>query len=253
MGDGAEVSADQISHPALAGAIEDHHRDISGGTARAAIFGVSDGLVSNVALILGVAGASPAPGFVRLAGLAGLVAGAVSMAAGEYVSVKAQVELLERELELERTELANRPEKEQKELAGIYMRRGVEPRLARELAAAMSKNPELALQAHAREELGVDPDSLGNPVQAAAASFLSFGVGALIPLLPWFFSSGGPAVVVSLILAGLAAIGVGIALARFTERSWVKSAARQLFIAAGAAGATFAIGNLLGSGGAPGP
>lgn len=235
-------------HPALAAPLEDHHRDITGGAARAAVFGVSDGLVSNVALILGVAGASPAPGVVRLAGLAGLVAGAVSMAAGEYVSVKAQVELLERELELERVELERRPDKEQKELAGIYMRRGVEPRLARELAAAMSKNPELALHTHAREELGVDPDSLGNPVKAAVASFVSFALGALLPLLPWFFTSGSAAVITSVILGGLGAISVGVALARFTERSWVKSAGRQLLIAAVAAAVTFGIGRAVGVG-----
>jgi vacuolar iron transporter family protein len=245
----SEASTGAADHPALAAPpFEDHHRDITGGAARAAVFGVSDGLVSNVALILGVAGASPAPGVVRLAGLAGLVAGAVSMAAGEYVSVKAQVELLERELQLERIELEHRPDKEQKELAGIYMRRGVEPRLARELAAAMSKNPELALHTHAREELGVDPDSLGNPVKAAVASFISFAVGALIPLLPWFLTTGTAAVVASVVVAGLAAIAVGVFLARFTERSWIKSAARQLFIAAVAAAVTFGIGRAVGVG-----
>ena len=228
--------------------MEDHHRDISGGTARAAVFGVSDGLVSNVALILGVAGAGPAPGVVRLAGLAGLIAGAVSMAAGEYVSVKAQVELLERELELERNELCNRPEKEERELAGIYIRRGVEPPLARQLAKAMSKNPDLALQTHAREELGVDPSSLGSPVKAAVASFISFAIGALIPLMPWFFATGTTAVIASVILGAIAAVTVGVALAVFTERPWPKSAARQLLIAAGAAAVTFGVGKIVGVG-----
>lgn len=225
-----------------------HHRDISGGTARAAVFGVSDGLVSNVALILGVAGASPAPGVVRLAGLAGLVAGAVSMAAGEYVSVKAQVELIERELELERIELARRPEVEQRELAGIYIRRGVEPHLANQLAAAMSTDPELALQTHAREELGVDPAALGSPVKAAAASFVSFAVGAVIPLVPWFFATGATAVIASVLLGAVAAVAVGIALAVFTERPWPRSAARQLLIAAVAAAVTFGVGRLVGVG-----
>ena len=233
-------------HPSNAPHHEDHHRDISGGTQRAAVFGVSDGLVSNVALILGVAGASPAPGVVRLAGLAGLVAGAVSMAAGEYVSVKAQVELLERELELERIELAARPEVEERELAGIYMRRGVAPKLAKELASAMSSDPELALQTHAREELGVDPSSLGKPLKAATASLVSFATGAIVPLLPWFFATGTTAVIASLVLAGAAAIAVGIALAAFTGRPWPRTAARQLFIAAGAAAVTFAIGSLVG-------
>ena len=236
------------SHPGASGHMEDHHRDISGGTARAAVFGVSDGLVSNVALILGVAGAGPAPGVVRLAGLAGLIAGAVSMAAGEYVSVKAQVELLERELDLERTELHHRPEKEERELAGIYIRRGVEPELARQLAQAMSKNPELALQTHAREELGVDPSSLGSPIKAAVASFVSFAIGALIPLMPWFFATGTTAVIASVIVGAIAAVTVGVALAVFTERPWPRSAARQLLIAAGAAAVTFGVGKLVGVG-----
>ena len=229
-----------------------HHRDISGGAARAAVFGVSDGLVSNVALILGVAGASPAPGVVRLAGLAGLVAGAVSMAAGEYVSVKAQVELIERELELERIELERRPDVEQRELAGIYTRRGVDPVLANQLAAAMSTDPQLALQTHAREELGVDPSALGSPIKAAAASLVSFAVGALIPLFPWFVTTGAGAVVASVVLAAAAAIAVGVALAVFTERPWPISAARQLLIAAVAAAVTFGVGRLVGVG-VPGP
>lgn len=239
---GDHDTGDHDHHP------DHHHRDLSGGAARAAIFGVSDGLVSNVALILGVAGASPAPGFVRLAGLAGLVAGAVSMAAGEYVSVKAQVELLERELALERIELERRPEVEQRELASIYVRRGVEPGLANQLAAAMSTDPELALQTHAREELGVDPDALGSPVKAAAASLVSFALGALIPLVPWFFATGATAVIASVTLAAVAAIGVGIALAVFTERPWPRSAGRQLLIAAVAAAVTFGVGRLVGVG-----
>ena len=245
---GRDPSRDQHHHHHHHHLDADHHRDISGGTARAAVFGVSDGLVSNVALILGVAGASPAPGVVRLAGLAGLVAGAVSMAAGEYVSVKAQVELLERELDLERVELERRPEAEQRELAGIYMSRGVDPAVAHQLAAAMSSDPELALQTHAREELGVDPSSLGEPVKAAFASLVSFAVGALIPLLPWFFSSGAAAVMTSLVTAAVGAIGVGIALAVFTERSWPRSALRQLLIAAAAAAVTFGVGRLVGVG-----
>ena len=253
MTDGQAAGADHAEHGAHhhhhhPDDHDHHHRDISGGAARAAVFGVSDGLVSNVALILGVAGASPAPGVVRLAGLAGLVAGAVSMAAGEYVSVKAHVELLERELELERIELERRPDVEQRELAGIYMKRGVEPALANQLAAAMSTDPELALQTHAREELGVDPTALGSPVKAAIASLISFAVGALIPLIPWFFSSGSAAVIASVVLTAIAAIAVGVALAVFTERPWPRSAARQLFIAALAAAVTFGVGRVVGVG-----
>src|SRR3954453_11749099 len=166
---------------------EHHHREIDRGTARAAVFGVSDGLVSNVSLILGVAGANPGAGVVRLAGLAGLIAGAVSMAAGEYVSMAAQNELLERELDVERRELRRNPNVETVELAQIYQSRGVDPDRARELAEEMMRDPDLARQTHAREELGIDPNQLGSPNRAAVSSFVSFAIGALVPLLPWFF------------------------------------------------------------------
>src|SRR5688500_309536 len=139
---------------------EHHHRQIESGRARAAVFGVSDGLVSNVSLILGVAGASPGAGIVRLAGLAGLVSGAISMAAGEYVSMKAQTELFERELALERRELQRNPHVETVELTQIYQSRGVDPDQARELAQQMMADPDNALRTHAREELGIDPEKL---------------------------------------------------------------------------------------------
>src|SRR5437588_7489256 len=171
--------------------MEHHHRDIRGGTARAAVFGVSDGLVSNVSLILGVAaGAHDLQGTVRLAGLAGLIAGAVSMAIGEYVSMTAQAELFERELELERHEIRRRPENERRELAHIYRARGVDPGTADELASQMMRDPDLALETHAREELGIDPNALGSPIGAAVSSFVAFAIGALAPLLPWLFGGG---------------------------------------------------------------
>ncbi len=226
---------------------EDHtHRDVKGGAARAAIFGVSDGLVSNVSLILGVAGASPAPGVVRLAGLAGLIGGACSMAAGEYVSVQGQRELLERELEIERRELELRPEMEQLELAGIYRSRGVEASVAAEVAAQLSADPATALQTHAREELGIDPDELGSPVRAAVSSFGAFMVGAVIPLVPWLVSQGTGAVVASVILGVVAALLVGALLAGFTGRNVVGSSLRQLAVAAAAAAITFGVGTALG-------
>ena len=228
------------------GGTEHHHRNIQGGTARAAVFGVSDGLVSNIALVLGMAGAGPAPGVVRLAGLVGLLGGAFSMAAGEYVSMKAQSELLQRELDLERTEIARRPENERRELAQIYRSRGVESAVADRLATEMMSDPELALQTHAREELGIDPDELGAPVHAAATSFGSFGVGALVPLVPWFFASGTTAIVASIVLGAVAAVVIGVLLARYTERPVVPSAVRQLGIAALAAGVPFAIGSAVG-------
>ena len=214
--------------------------------ARASIFGVSDGLVSNVSLILGFAGADTPSSVVRLAGIAGLLAGAFSMAAGEYVSMQAQRELLERELDRERRELERNPEVELAELARLYESRGMDPELARTVAETMMATPEQALEVHAREELGVAPDSLGSPVGAAVGSFLSFCVGALIPLIPWFVGSGTAAVWWSLVVAVLAAGVVGVALASFTGRSPWYSAVRQALIAAVAAGVTFAVGRALG-------
>ena len=158
------------------------------------MFGISDGLVSNVALILGIAGASTDPSFVRLAGVSGLLAGAISMAAGEYVSLKAQAELVERELEIERISIAENPEAEEAELAAIYVERGLDPEQAGRVAAELMSDPEVALEVHAREELGVDPSQLGNPVAAATASFLAFAVGAFVPLVPWLVGSGTGAV-----------------------------------------------------------
>ena len=228
--------------------IEHHHRDIQGGTARAAVFGVSDGLVSNVGLILGVAGADPAPGVVRVAGLAGLIAGAISMAAGEYNSMKVQTELLERELELERIELRRNPHVETVELAQIYQSRGIDPDSARRMAEDLMRDPETALQAHAREELGIDPESLGSPVAAAISSFGAFAVGALVPLVPWLFAEGTAATVASLAAAILAAVMVGWAVGRFTERPWPRTVLRQVLLTVIPAGITYAIGSAVGVG-----
>jgi VIT1/CCC1 family predicted Fe2+/Mn2+ transporter len=225
---------------------EHHHRDISGGVARAAVFGASDGLVSNVSLILGVAGADPGPSFVRLAGLAGLIAGAVSMAAGEYGSMKAQQELLERELAIERRELARNPHVETVELSQLYQSRGVDPDLAQQMAQGVMADPETALKAHAREELGIDPDALGSPVRAAVSSFVSFSLGALLPLLPWFFASGTAAVAASILLGVAGAAALGVALARFTMGSPVRLALRYTAIAVVAGAVTYGIGSLVG-------
>lgn len=227
---------------------EHHHRKVQGGAARAAVFGVSDGLVSNVSLILGVAGASTSSGVVRLAGLAGLVGGAFSMASGEYVSMKAQTELLQRELDMERIEIHRRPENERRELAQIYRSRGIDPALAEDLATEMHRDPDLALETHAREELGIDPDELGSPVHAAASSFFAFAGGAVLPLLPWFFAGGTGAMLASVIIGALSAVAVGAALARFTGRPVVRLAARQLAFAAAAATVAFLVGNAVGVG-----
>jgi VIT1/CCC1 family predicted Fe2+/Mn2+ transporter len=226
---------------------EHHHRNVQAGAARAAVFGASDGLVSNVSLIVGVAGADSTQGFVRVAGVAGLIAGAVSMAAGEYISMKAQQELLERELAIERREIARNPNVEMVELSQLYQSRGIDPEVARGMAENIMADPELALEVHAREELGIDPGELGNPIGAAVSSFGAFSIGAIVPLVPWFFAGGTGAIVASLILGLLGALAVGAALAVATGRSVIKSATRQAAIAAFAASVTFLIGSLVGT------
>ncbi len=226
----------------------EHHRDIQGGTARAAVFGVSDGLLTNVSLILGVAGATPDSGFVRLAGMAGLVAGAISMAAGEYISMSAQRELFRREVAVEREELRRNPDLERRELVAVYVARGVPPAIAEDFVEALMRDPEVALEVHAREELGIDPSRTGSPIGAAASSFISFAIGAVIPLIPWFFATGWGAVAVSVILGAVAAVAIGAAIGYFSERSIVRAALRQLLITAGAAAVTFGVGRLVGVG-----
>lgn len=225
---------------------EHHHRDVQGGAARAAIFGISDGLVSNVGLIIGVAGASPAPSVVRLAGLAGLIAGAISMAAGEYNSMRVQSELLQRELDVERRELRRNPHVEMVELALIYQSKGMTADRARELAETMMEDEDRALEAHAREELGIDPEELGSPLGAAGSSFAAFSAGALAPLVPWFLTQGAAALVASLVVALVAAVAVGYATSRFTGRSPVRTVGRQVLFTLVPAAITYAVGSLVG-------
>jgi VIT1/CCC1 family predicted Fe2+/Mn2+ transporter len=202
--------------------------------------------VTNVALILGVAGAHPSGSVVRLAGLAGLVAGSFSMATGEYVSMQAQRELLQRELEVERQALHESPDTERRELVAIYEARGVDPAVADELAGEMMANPDLALETHAREELGINPHRLGSPLQAATASFLMFAVGAFLPLIPWLFASGTAAIYATVAIGVVASFTVGAVLGRFTGRSTMRSALRQLVLATIAAAATYGVGRLVG-------
>ncbi len=225
-----------------------HHRDLRGGGARAAVFGVSDGLVSNVALVLGVAGAHASAGSVRLAGVAGLIAGSCSMAAGEYVSMRAQSELMQRELDVEAQAIRRDPDVERRELAEIYVRRGLDASMAEELSGKMMRDPDIALETHAREELGIDPAHTGRPVQAAAFSFVMFALGALVPLLPWLVSGGTTATIWSVVLGAAGAVGVGVALSHFTGRSWAWSAGRQLLISGAAAAVTFGVGRAIGTG-----
>jgi VIT1/CCC1 family predicted Fe2+/Mn2+ transporter len=232
-------SAPRPAHP-------EHHRSVQGGAARAAVFGVSDGLVSNMGLILGIAGADPSPPAVRLAGVAGLVAGAISMGAGEYNSMRVQTELLQRELDIEARELRRRPNVETVELADLYQRRGLPPEGARQLAEAVMRDPDTALEAHAREELGVDPSQLGRPLSAAISSFLCFSLGATVPLVPWFFGGGTAAIVASLVFGVVAAIVVGAVIGRSTERPLWQSIGRQVLFTVVPAAITFLIGQALG-------
>ncbi len=225
---------------------EHHHRNVQGGAARAAVFGISDGLVTNVSLILGVAGAQPGPSYVRLAGISGLLAGAFSMAAGEFVSVSAQRELLARELDIERQALTEAPEAEREELAALYQQRGLPAEAARYLAQEMMKTPELALEVHAREELGIDQRSMGSPYLAAVSSLASFAVGAAVPLVPWLFVAGNPAIAASLVLAAVTAVAIGLVLSQATGRSRVRNVLRQLAVSMLAAGVTYLIGRLVG-------
>ena len=227
--------------------VEDRHRVRSGGALRAATFGVNDGLVSNFALVMGVAGGTNNASIILLAGVAGLVAGAISMGAGEWVSVRSQTELYEREIEIEREELRAFPEEEAEELALIYHAKGIERKSAEELAARIMERPEAALDTLAREELGLDPEDLASPWVAASASFMAFAIGALIPVVPYLFLEGKVALMVAAAFSGAALVVVGVAISVLTGRSAFVSAFRMLVIGAAAAGITFGIGKLTGA------
>ncbi|MFE3582603.1 VIT1/CCC1 transporter family protein [Streptomyces vinaceus] len=220
------------------------HRDVNGGWLRPAVFGAMDGLVSNLALMTGVAGGAVAPQTIVITGLAGLAAGAFSMAAGEYTSVASQRELVLAELDIERAQLRKHPVDEMEELAELYVSRGVEPSLAREVAMQLSRDPEQALEIHAREELGIDPDDLPSPMVAAVSSFGSFALGALLPVLPYLLGATSLWPAVLLALAGLFACGAVVS--RVTARSWWYSGLRQLVLGGAAAGVTYVLGTWIG-------
>jgi vacuolar iron transporter family protein len=222
-----------------------HHRDVTGGWLRPAVFGVMDGLVSNASLIAGVVGSGASTHTVMIAGLAGLAAGAFSMATGEYTSVRSQTEMTLAEIAVERLEIARNPEAEERELAALYQSRGLTPELAREVARQLHEQDEVAWRVHAREELGVDPDDLPSPWVAAASSFLAFTLGALVPLLPFLFGFGSVVAAVVLTAAGLFVTGALVA--RLTRRSPVFGGARQLLLGAAAAAVTYGIGHLVGA------
>ncbi len=225
---------------------EEHHRQISDGWIRAGIFGVSDGLVTNTSVLLGIAGASSGHSFVRLAGVAALIAGGFSMATGEYLSMRATKELLEYEINVERKSIADDPEEERHELREMFVSRGIELELAERLSVDLMRDPELALQTHVREELGVDPSATGSPWAAATSSLLTFSLGAFIPLVPWLVTSAGNEIWWSVGLSAVGSAGVGGAIGVFTRRGTFRWAFRQVVVTALAAGVTFGVGRLVG-------
>jgi vacuolar iron transporter family protein len=220
---------------------------VQSGAARAAVLGINDGLVTNISLILGVVGATDTPGVVQLAGLASLVAGACSMAVGEYVSVRAQVELLERLLVEERQAIRANPERERALLQDTMQRHGFHEATARAATKELSGDPERALAVYARAVLGVNPEELGSPWTSALSSLLTFAFGALVPLLPWFITTSSSAVVSSLVLAGGAAVAIGGLLGKLTDGRWMRSALRQLLVVTLASAITFLVGRLFGT------
>ena len=227
--------------------IRRHHGSTGrSGSLRAAVFGINDGLVSNFSLVLGMAGADLGSQVVILAGVAGLVSGAFSMAAGEYVSMRVQREVFEGAIDMERREIAEEPVAERKEVEVILRAQGVPAEDAERIAVRVMEDPELALDLMARQELGLDPDELGSPVGAATSSFGSFAVGALLPLAPFVLLPFGVALVVSVVLSGLCLFAVGAFAARLSGRPALFGGGRMLLIGAAAATVTYGIGKLFG-------
>jgi VIT1/CCC1 family predicted Fe2+/Mn2+ transporter len=223
---------------------EHSHSDVSGGWLRAAVFGAMDGLVTNTALVAGVGGGGAAPRAIVLAGVASLVAGAISMALGEYTSVKTQNEQLDLEVEKERVELERNPDGELAELVQMLRARGVEDDLAHEVAVQLSRDPETALRLHIVAELGLNPEDKPSPRVAAGSSLLTFATGAVIPLLPYLF--GFSLLWVALLCGGLGLLVAGALSSRFTPRPWWYAGLRQLLFGAAAAGITYLIGSAIG-------
>lgn len=232
---------EQISHR------EGWHRGDRSGAVRAAVFGVSDGLVSNTALVMGFAGSGSSRSVILLAGVAGLLAGSFSMAAGEYVSMSSQREMYEREISLEAQELEENPEEERAELVLLYRAKGLGRKEAEDVADQIMADREVALDTLAREELGLDPDSLGSPWSAAASSLVAFALGALVVILPYLIGSGTAALVAAICLFGVALFGVGAGIGILNGRSAVRSGLRQIIVGGLAAGVTYAIGSAIGT------
>lgn len=237
------------NYPYSATVINHEHRHKGANAAsnlRAAVFGINDGLVSNMSLILGVAAATTDQHYVILTGIAGLLAGACSMGAGEFVSVRSQLEFYEYQIDLERSELEQYPDEEAAELSVIYQARGLPKEEANKLSQILISNPDKALDVLAREELGIDPNELGSPWGAALSSFAAFSFGAILPVLPFFFDASRWSLLISVCITGVALFAVGAILSFFTSQSAFKSGMRMLLIGAAAGGFTYAIGHLIG-------
>jgi VIT1/CCC1 family predicted Fe2+/Mn2+ transporter len=235
--------------PTFGSEVGGRHKGVEiGGNLRAAVFGANDGLVSNAALIMGVAGATSDLHVVYLSGIAGLLAGAFSMAAGEYVSVSSQRELFEYQIGLEREELEEYPLEEQEELALIYRARGLSKEKAHDVAAELMKDPVQALNTLSREELGLNPAELGSPWGAAGSSFLSFAAGGVVPLVPFLFGNSGQVMDLVVVITGFALFSVGSTLSLFTGKNAWRSGMRMVLIGGGAGAITFLGGRLLGGG-----
>ena len=224
----------------------EHHADVSGGWLRAATFGAMDGLVTNIALIAGVGGGGVSRHTLILTGVAGLVAGAISMGLGEYTSVRTQNDQVEAELGKELRELRLNPEGEADELVAMWTARGLPAPLARQVADVLKHHPEQALRVHAQEELGVVPDELPSPWTAALSSFVCFAIGAVVPLLSYLL--GFDSLALALAVGGAGLFVAGALIARFTGRAWWRSGLWQLTLGAAAAGATYVVGALIGVG-----
>jgi len=221
------------------------HRTVSGGLARAAVFGMSDGLISNVSLVIGFSGSGVKSSLVRLAGVAGAIAGAVSMAAGEWISISAQNELVEREVAVERRELEVNSRAEQAELAQMYEDHGMEESTARQAAKEVMRSADTALAVHTREEFGIDPFDLPSPLSAAALSLICFLIGAILPVIPWMVGGGNAAKLTSILIGVVAAAAIGWAIGTFGARSRQLTMFRQVGILLVACSVTYGIGQLL--------
>lgn len=226
---------------------ESRHRSVGGNALRAAVLGGNDGLVSNFSLVMGIAGASDGQNGVLLAGMAGLLAGALSMSLGEWISVKSSQELYENQMKLEMEEVENNPEGERRELALIYIAKGIPTEQANQMATEIMSNKTNAHEMLVREELGIQPEELeGSAMEAAAYSFFLFAIGAILPVIPFFFTSGLVAIALSVILSGIGLFVIGAAITLFTGKNVWYSGFRQVLFGLAAAAITFSIGKLIG-------